>query len=57
MSLSYDALIRAGKVHNPSDGGCAASQRTDDWPAWIEMVFTSRAEAEQAHGLNEDDGH
>lgn len=44
-----------GTVYNPSDGGCGASQRTEDWPEWIEMGFTSRAEAEEALGIDSDE--
>ena len=39
-------------VYNPSDGGCAASQRADEWPEWIEMGYMSKAEAEEALGID-----
>ncbi len=46
-----------GTVYNPSDGGCSASQRSDDWPGWIDMWFRSRAEAEEALGLDPENGN
>ena len=44
-------------VYNPSDGGCSANERMNDWPGWIEMGFSSRAEAEEALGLDREDGN
>lgn len=44
-----------GTVYNPSDGGCAASRRSEEWPGWIEMGFTSRAEAEEALGIDSEE--
>ncbi len=48
-------ITEDGTVYNPSDGGCRANQRTEEWPEWIEMGFTSRSEAEEALGVDEQD--
>ena len=48
-------ITEDGTLYDPSDGGCAAEQRIDVWPEWIEMGYTSRAEAEEALGIDSDD--
>lgn len=37
-----------GTVYNPSDGGCHAERRTEEWPQWIAAGHKSWADAEAA---------
>ena len=48
-------ITEDGTLYDPSDGGCAAEQRIEEWPDWIEMGYRSRAEAEDALGIDSDD--
>jgi hypothetical protein len=39
-----------GTVYNPSDAGCRANQRTEQWPEWIAAGHRTKADAEAATG-------
>lgn len=41
-------ITEDGTVYNPSDAGCSANQRIEEWPQWIDAGYTSREEAEAA---------
>ena len=37
-----------GTAYNPSDAGCRANQRMEDWPGWVEKGYKSLEEAQAA---------
>lgn len=39
-----------GTVYNPSDAGCSANQRMEEWPQWVEAGYMSLEEAQAADG-------
>jgi hypothetical protein len=40
-----------GTAYNPSDAGCRANQRINEWPTWLEKGYKSLEEAKAGEGI------
>jgi hypothetical protein len=41
-------VTQDGTWYNPADGGCRAGASQDNWKKWLDVGYTSKAQAEAA---------
>jgi hypothetical protein len=41
-------VTQDGRWYNPADGGCRAGASQDNWKKWLDVGYTSKAQAEAA---------